>query len=126
MKKVFFNVINSFASDDAVNGKIFFRDVDAFMNHPDKPCYIPEMGGKVYTHNDFLALFNGQEEFARVCFDELEGQTPETWYSNAIFDEALAMCPHCGKLYWMHYETEVCPDCGSLPKYEDEILYSKV
>jgi len=126
MKNVLFTVVNTPASANALKRKVFFRDVNAFMNCPDKPCYAPGMGGKIYTHEDFLAIFNGQEEFAKACFNELDGQTPEDWYSDAIYDEALAMCPHCGKLYWMNYEIEACPDCGSLPEYEDGISDSKM
>ena len=32
-----------------------------------------------YTHNDLLALCDGQEALARVCFDCLNWQSPETW-----------------------------------------------
>lgn len=95
---------------------LVFKDEDAFLNHMDKPCYIPELSDSVYTHRDLLSLFNGQEEFAKVCFYELDWEHPETWCDDAIRHEELAMCPHCEKLYWMEGEICACPVCGSMPE----------
>ncbi len=93
-----------------------FKDEDAFLNHPDKPCYKAELGDEVYIRKDFLDIFNGQEEFAKVCFDTLNWQHPETWYDEAMLNEEIGMCPRCKKLYWMYGETCACPKCGALPQ----------
>ncbi len=103
--------------DRAPYGEGFvFKDEDAFLHHMDKPCYVAELSDTVYTRRDFLALFNDQKDFARVCFDDLDWQHPETWYDEAETNEEIAMCPHCKKLYWMYGETCGCPVCGSMPE----------
>ncbi len=93
-----------------------FKDEDAFLNHPNEVCYIPELSDATYTRNDFLDLFNGQEEFAEACFYGLDWQHPETWLDEAMINEELEMCPHCKKLYWMYGETCPCSVCGTMPE----------
>jgi len=93
-----------------------FKDTEAFFNHPNEPCYSSELSDVAYTHQDFLDLFNGQEEIAELCFDTLEWKDPATWYEEAICNEEIAMCPHCKKLYLMYGETCPCPVCGSMPE----------
>ena len=55
-----------------------FKDWEAFRNHPDAPCYVPELTDAVYTRNDLMALCNGQEELAEELFDQLDWQSPST------------------------------------------------
>ena len=42
------------------------KDEAAFLSHPDKVCYVPELSDTPYTHNDILALCDGQEALARL------------------------------------------------------------
>ena len=55
-----------------------FKDWEAFRNHLDAPCYVPELHDVVYTRNDLIALCNGQEEIAEELFDQLDWQSPST------------------------------------------------
>ena len=42
-----------------------FKDEAAFLSHPDQVCYVPELSDTAYTHNDLLALCDGQEKLAQ-------------------------------------------------------------
>lgn len=54
------------------------KDEEAFLHYPKKVCYVPELSNGAYTRQDFLAMCNGQEEFARECFYAVDWQCPET------------------------------------------------
>ncbi len=70
---------------------MIFKDEEAFLNHPDAICYIPEAeaidynGWRIpetasvgYTHNDLLLLCEGDEELCHELFYELEWTCPTT------------------------------------------------
>jgi hypothetical protein len=82
-----------------------FKDEEIYLNRPDEICYIPEstfidcdkddngsissddaeFGG--YSHNSILDLCDGNENLAKVVFDTIEWQCPETYY-NELLDSA--------------------------------------
>lgn len=82
-----------------------FKDEEVYLNRPDEICYIPEstfidcdkddngsissddaeMGG--YSHNSILDLCDGNENLAKIVFDTIEWQCPETYY-NELLDSA--------------------------------------
>ena len=52
------------------------KDEAAYRSHPERVCYVPELSDTPYTHNDLLALCDGQEALARMCFDCLQATQP--------------------------------------------------
>lgn len=92
-----------------------FKDEEAFLTTPDAPCYASELSEVVYTHLDILRICNGQEEIAKLCFDEIDWQHPETWLDEALRYDEFEMCPKCKKLYPMYGERCACPVCGTDP-----------
>ena len=71
-----------------------------------------ELSDATYTHNDFLTLCNNQEELARLCFDSVDWQHPETWLEEqSIYGEWIE-CAGCKKFYDA-VENTVCPYCGA-------------
>ena len=89
-----------------------FKDWDAFQNHPDAPCYVPELDDAVYTRNDFMALCNGQEEIAEELFYEVDWQNPSTLMNDWESAKEIETCEKCGKLF-MSYNVKKCPHCGT-------------
>jgi len=89
-----------------------FKDWDAYKNHLDKVCYIPELSETKYTHRDFLNLCDGQEDIARALFEQVDWQHPETlikdWYAAGELDN----CKECGKMF-LCYGKNSCPHCGA-------------
>lgn len=97
-----------------------FKDEEAFLATPDAPCYVAELSDDVYNHLDILRICNGQEEIAKLCFDEIDWQHPETWLDEAILNDEFEMCPKCKKLYPMYGERCACPVCGTDPDDDPE------
>lgn len=97
-----------------------FKDEEAFLTAPDAPCYVAELSDEIYTHRDILRICNGQEEVAKLCFDEIDWQHPETWLDEAIMNDEFEMCPKCKKLYPMYGERCACPVCGTDPDGDPE------
>ena len=83
-----------------------YKDYDAFENHPDKVCYVPEYADEVeigefsgvpadsrncYTKTMLLALCEGNEELCGSLFESLDWSYPETkledWDNNGTLDE---------------------------------------
>jgi hypothetical protein len=73
----------------AENGFIY-KNEDAFANHPEHVCYVPEYGfdeteyvdeesNNAYTYNDLLSLCDGNKELCKNMFAELSWEFPETW-----------------------------------------------
>lgn len=86
------------------NGLVY-KDYDAFENHPDKVCYVPEYADEVkigehyatvadpescYTKSMLLELCGGNERLCRCLFDSLDWTYPETlldeWDNFGILD----------------------------------------
>lgn len=78
-----------------------FKDEDAFLHHPERVCYVPELSDSAYTRQDFLDLCNGQEKFAAECFYAVDWQHPETWVEEQYVNEEWGWCEDCGKIYDM-------------------------
>ena len=87
------------------------KDEAAYRAHPDRVCHVPELSDTPYTHNDLLALCDGQEALARACFDCLNWQSPETWVDEQFYFGEWARCAHCRRVYDAG-DHEACPHCG--------------
>lgn len=72
-----------------------------------------------YYRQDFLAMCNGQEEFAAECFGAVDWQAPETWIDEQYRYNEWGWCEHCEQIYAMDGESRPCPKCGAAPS-EDE------
>ena len=95
-----------------------FKDEEAFRNHHDKPCYIPELSDTVYTKQDFIDLCGGREDFAEICFDIVDWQSPETLVEELFVNGEWAECPACGRWYSRYAEKRPCDKCGGALEYE--------
>ncbi len=95
-------------------GKIF-KDEDAYHNHKDKPCYIPELSIHVYTGNDFLELCKGQQEFADELFEGVDWQHPESLMEDWMRSNEWVLC-ECGNIvnYGDGCNDTRCPKCGKV------------
>ena len=91
-------------------GRIY-KDWAAFREHPEAPCYVPELDDVAYTGNDFLAMCNGQEEIAEELFDGVDWQNPSTLMTDWERDGEIDTCRKCGKLF-LSYDVRKCPHCG--------------
>ena len=89
---------------------MIYKNNEAYDSGLDIVCYIPEQSDSKYTHRDFLAMCNEQEEIAQVVFDSVDWQHPETYVDEQFRNQELAVCEQCHKWYWS-YETEICPNC---------------
>ena len=89
-----------------------FKDWEAFHNHSDEPCYVPELDDAVYTRNDFMALCNDQEKIAEELFYEVGWQSPSTLMNDWEITGVIDTCRNCEKLF-MAYNVKKCPHCGT-------------
>lgn len=48
---------------------MIYKSLEAFINKTGV-CYVPELDDTEYTYMDFYNLVNGNEEIARVLFDQ--------------------------------------------------------
>ena len=92
-----------------------FKDEEAFLHHPERVCYVPELSDAAYTREDFMGLCNGQEEFAKECFYTVDWQHPETWVDEQYRFDEWGWCERCGQIYDMSGEPCPCPRCGAAP-----------
>lgn len=97
-----------------------FKDEEAFLSHADQVCYVPELSDGAYTRQDFMALCNGQEDFATECFRAVDWQCPGTWVDEQYREDEWGYCPVCGKIYDMAGEVCACPVCGWNPEEAGE------
>ena len=95
-----------------------FKDGAAFHSHPDQPCYIPELSDAVYTRQDFIKLCGGREDFAEICFDIVDWQSPESWIQEQFTNAEWDICPKCGHWYSRHTDARPCAKCGGGLEYE--------
>lgn len=93
-----------------------FKDEEAFLHHPERVCYVPELSDAAYTRQDFLAMCNGQEELAEFLFEMVDWQSPETLKSELLATYEIDFCPVCKKYYFMQGEQIPCPICGANPE----------
>ena len=97
-----------------------FKDEAAFLFHADQVCYVPELSDEGYTRQDFMALCNGQEDFAAECFRAVDWQCPETWVDEQYREDEWGYCPVCEMIYDMAGEVCACPVCGWNPEEAGE------
>ena len=97
-----------------------FKDEAAFLFHADQVCYVPELSDEGYTRQDFMALCNGQEDFAAECFRAVDWQCPETWVDEQYREDEWGYCPVCEMIYDMAGEVCACPVCGWSPEEAGE------
>lgn len=87
-----------------------FKDYNAFEDDPKAPCYVPELTDCYYTKNDFMAICNYQEDIARMVFEAVNWQCPETFIEEQFADGELAECNECRKIF-ESYNVDYCPYC---------------
>ena len=97
-----------------------FKDEEAFLSHADQVCYVPELSDGAYTRQDFMALCNGQEDFATECFRAVDWQCPGTWVDEQYREDEWGYCPVCEMIYDMAGEVCACPVCGWNPEEAGE------
>ena len=93
---------------------MIFKDEDAYKNHKDKPCYVPELSDSVYTGNDFLEMCNCQEDLADELFEGVDWQHPESLKEDWFVNNEWVECKGCGKIvdYGDGCNDTKCPHCG--------------
>ena len=75
-----------------------FKDEEAFRLHPEQVCYVPELSDEGYTRQDFLAMCNGQEEFAAECsLKRWTGRARKHWIDEQYRYNEWGWCEHCQK-----------------------------
>ena len=91
-----------------------YKDWEAFRNHPDESCYVPELSDKVYTAKDFLRICKGQEEFAEQLFGVVDWQHPDSLMDEWMRNNEWVECPNCRSLvnYGDGSNDKDCPVCG--------------
>ena len=77
---------------------MIYKNNEAYDSSLDIVCYIPEQSDSKYTHRDFLAMCNEQEEIAQVVFDSVDWQHPETYVDEQFRDQEFAVCEQCHKV----------------------------
>lgn len=96
---------------ESYNGYIY-KSLEAFLNKSGI-CYVPELSDNKYTYKDFLDMVNGNEEIARILFDSVDWQYPETKLNELITEDEINFCMYCENTY-DSYEVDYCPHCGQL------------
>jgi hypothetical protein len=96
-----------------------FKSEEAFYEHLDKVCYVPELSETEYTRQDFLDLCNGREDFAKELFDVVDWQHPEVLLDEWFREGEWGECSSCGWLYSSYNvheeesEPPICTKCGA-------------
>lgn len=91
---------------------MIYKSLEAFINKTGV-CYVPELDDTEYTYMDFYTLANGNEKIARVLFDMVDWQSPETKRDELIENDEIHICINCENMY-DSYEVYKCPHCGQL------------
>lgn len=100
---------------------MIFKDEEAYKNHPDRVCYVPELSDSTYTREDFLNLCDGNVEMADELFDNCDWQHPESLLEDWIVNGEWERCERCGVLFdCQRYDS--CTNCGN-PVLSDEPWY---
>lgn len=92
---------------------LVFKSFANYLNHPDLPCYVPELSDTVYTGNDFLKFCNGQQDFADELFEAVDWQHMESQAEDWIVNDEWRVCKFCGT--FINYSDGcgscMCPVC---------------
>ena len=78
---------------------MIFKDEEAYKNHPDRVCYVPELSDSTYTREDFLNLCDENVEMADELFDNCDWQHPESLLEDWIVNGEWERCERCGVLF---------------------------
>jgi len=99
-----------------------FKDEDAFLNHTDKVCYIPELHDTTYTRQDFLDECGGRADFAALCFEAVDWQSPSTWVQEQFTEGEWGDCDKCGWFYDLYNKPDgyKCENCGAEIKDDED------
>lgn len=92
---------------------MIYKNTEAYIKNPDAVCYIPELSDSKYTHRNFLAMCNEQEEISEEVFEAVDWKHPETYIQEQLAAEEITICEQCGKWYWS-YDVNKCPLCGQI------------
>lgn len=100
---------------------MIFKDEEAYKNHADRVCYVPELSDSTYTREDFLNLCDENVEMADELFDNCDWQHPESLLEDWIVNGEWERCERCGVLFdCQRYDR--CTNCGN-PVLSDEPWY---
>ena len=104
-----------------------FKNPRAFYEKLNEVCYIPELSDTKYTYQDFLNMANGNENIARILFDTVDWQCPETLLDEYLREDELHICTKCNEMY-KSYQVEHCPKCNqrkvvNIIKIDDKVKY---
>lgn len=90
---------------------MIFKDEEAYKEHPDRVCYVPELSDSTYTREDFLNFCDGNVEMADELFDNCNWQHPESLVEDWVVNGEWEKCERCGVLFdcQMH---DSCTNCG--------------
>lgn len=102
---------------------MIFKDEEAYKEHPDRVCYVPELSDSTYTREDFLNLCDGNVEMADELFDNCDWQHPESLVEDWVVNGEWKKCERCGKLFDCQNE-DSCPECGK-PVFSDTPVYTE-
>lgn len=91
-----------------------FKDEDAYRNHEDQVCYVPELTDATYTRKDILAIAYGNPVLADALFEELDWQHPESEAEMLEHDGEWVLCPHCRQHYGAWQDEGKCPACHNV------------
>lgn len=97
---------------------MIFKDEEAYKEHPDWVCYVPELSDSTYTRADFLNLCDGNVEMADELFDNCDWQHPESLIEDWVVNGEWEKCERCGILFDCQIH-DSCTNCGN-PVLSDE------
>lgn len=97
---------------------MIFKDEEAFETGKGV-CYVPELTDTLYDRDAFLAMANGQKDIAKMIFDAVDWQHPETYLDEQYVNGELDVCKNCEKIF-ESYDAKKCPHCGAEYVKEEE------
>ena len=100
---------------------MIFKDEEAYKEHPEQVCYVPELSDSIYTRQDFLNLCDGNVEMADELFDNCDWQHPESLIEDWVVNGEWEKCGRCGMLFGCQMH-DSCTNCGN-PVLSDEPWY---
>lgn len=62
----------------------FYKNFESFENKTNDICYIPELSNKEYIYSDFWEIAKGNINLAKILFETVDWQTPETVFTELV------------------------------------------
>lgn len=90
---------------------MIYKNSKAFYEKLDEICYVPESHDEGYKYEDFIELASGNDFIAKILFDSVDWQDPETLLEEWICEDEVHICKGCDNMY-VSYEVECCPKCN--------------